>query len=451
MDFNGKIDLIASRRRFGMKPGLERMEALAEALGHPERELACIHVAGTNGKGSVAAMAASVLQAAGFGSVGRYTSPHLVRFNERVCIDGAPVPDAVLEPALDRILAVVGDLDAAGSPPTFFECATALAFEVFRAQGVRLAVVETGLGGRLDATNIIVPVVSAITNVGLEHCEYLGDTVEKIAFENAGIIKPGRPVVAGAMRDEARAVIAARAAELGAPLLDFGVGVTVRAAKDGRRIVAFEDAFRTVTGIPFPLDGAYQRDNLATAVQAVEAFSQAAGIPISDGAFKRGLASVAWPCRFQKVADDPPVIVDGAHNPPAAEALAASLAKLSGPLALVAGFCGDKDALKVLRTLHPRFRRAWATETPSPRTSPPETVAALMRQAGFADPGCRADWRDALAEATEWAREEGGSIVVCGSLFLAGAVADSFGALPWQTGTAMAGELLEPQSAMRNA
>ena len=179
-------------------------------MGHPERELAAVHVAGTNGKGSVTAIVASVLQEAGLGPVGRYTSPHLVYFNERICINGEPVADAVLDKALDAVEAAVRRVESetdAGTP-TFFECATALAFETFREQGVRLAAIETGLGGRLDATNVILPLVSAITCIGLEHCEYLGDTLGKIAAEKAGILKPGRPAVLGAsMPPEARAVI----------------------------------------------------------------------------------------------------------------------------------------------------------------------------------------------------------------------------------------------------
>ena len=224
--FSEKIAALCERRRFGMKPGLERMEALMGFMGHPERELAAVHVAGTNGKGSVTAIVASVLQEAGLGPVGRYTSPHLVYFNERICINGEPVADAVLDKALDAVEAAVRRVESetdAGTP-TFFECATALAFETFREQGVRLAAIETGLGGRLDATNVILPLVSAITCIGLEHCEYLGDTLGKIAAEKAGILKPGRPAVLGAsMHPEARAVIVA--VELGA--VAVGVSVTM--------------------------------------------------------------------------------------------------------------------------------------------------------------------------------------------------------------------------------
>lgn len=447
MPLEDKIALVQGRRRFGMRPGLDRIEALLSALGNPERGLACIHVAGTNGKGSVAAMAASVLQHAGLGDIGLYTSPHLVYFNERIRIGGEPVANDALERALDAAIGAMRRCADSGSPEgdaTFFELATAAAFFAFREAGVRIAVVEAGLGGRLDATNVLVPAVSVITNVGLEHCEWLGDTIGKIAAEKAGIVKPGRPVVAGAMPKEALAVIAAKATEAGSLFLRADATITERKAKDGSMRIALEDEFRSVSGIRFPLCGAYQRENLATAAAALEAFSQAAGIPIEDDAFRAGLESVKWPCRFQTVRETPRTIVDGAHNPPAAEALAATLAKReTAPLALVAGFCADKDALAFLRILKPRFRAAFATETPNERTMPAEDAAALMAQAGFTSVSAAPDWRDALAKAAAWAEENGGAVVVCGSLFLAGAAADAFGALPWSGGARAANEKLK--------
>lgn len=444
MNFAEKIDFIASRRRFGMMPGLERMERLVEELGHPEHNLLCIHVAGTNGKGSVSAIIASVLQAAGFGSIGRYTSPHLVFFNERICIDGVPASDALLEPALDRILAIVSRLDSEGLYPTFFECVTALAFEVFNKAGVKLAVVETGLGGRLDATNIISPLLSVVTNVGLEHCEYLGDTVEKIAFEKAGIIKNGRPVVAGEMDAAAKKVIASRARELGSPFIDAEASISFRTTKAGKRLLAFESSNRSISSIAFPLLGAYQGENLATAITALETFCEVTALPIDDNAFKTGLESVVWPCRFQVVSDNPTIIVDGAHNPPAARALVSSVAKLECPVALVAGFCDDKDCLEALKCLKPAFHAAWATLTPSPRSLAAAELASRMRIAGFTDPASCDDWHRALEDASKWAAANNGAVVVCGSLFLAGAVANFYNALPWSDGAVIPAELLKP-------
>ena len=446
--FADKIAALCERRRFGMKPGLQRMQALMEFMDHPERELVAVHVAGTNGKGSVTAMVAAVLQEAGFGHVGRYTSPHLVFFNERICIDGEPVPDAILEDSLGAVEAAARSVEAEtdAGPPTFFECVTALAFETFRRQGVRIAAIETGLGGRLDATNVILPLVSVITSIGLEHCEYLGDTIEKIAAEKAGIIKPGRPAVLGAsLAPEARAVIEQTAARIGATIVDPGVVVTPGRTGKGRATVAFEDSFRSVSGIPFPLGGGYQFENLATAIAALEAFSTASGLPIPDEAFLQGIAKVSWPCRFQTVRTSPLVIVDGAHNPHAAAALKASLKKLrpERPLALVAGFCDDKDCVSALKILRSAFARAIATVTPSPRTLAADAFAAKLREAGFRDVSANPDWREALAEALDWAERENGGVVVCGSLFLAGAVCEHLGALPWKNGTVTPSELLK--------
>lgn len=450
MSLSEKIAALCERRRFGMKPGLERMEALMAFLGHPERQIAAIHVAGTNGKGSVAAITAAVLQGAGYGAVGRYTSPHLASFNERICIDGVPVSNDILEPAFEAVEGACRRVEAetdAGSP-TFFECVTALAFEVFRSQGVRIAVIETGLGGRLDATNVLLPVLSVITSIGLEHREYLGDTIAEIATEKAGILKKGRPAVLAAdLDEEARAAIEAVAARVGAPIIDPEVSVTGRLSADasGGKI-SFSDNARSLSSLPFALPGAYQRQNLATALSALEVFSTATGLEIPDEAFREGLASARWPCRFQQVLDDPPVIVDGAHNPQAMKMLRESLKKRhgDGPLALVAGFCGDKDIVTAVHSIASLFRRAWAVEVPSPRTTPVDDLAVKFRSAGLRDVSTAADWDKGLDEAIAWAKRENGAVVVCGSLFLAGAVADRFGALPWQAAIRTPNELLKP-------
>ncbi len=443
MNIEQKIGAIASRRRFGMKPGLERMKALLAALGNPERDIIAIHIAGTNGKGSVAAMTASILSASGIGKIGRYTSPHLVFFNERITIDGVPVSNDLLEAALDKLIAVIEYLDKKNQYATFFECATALAFDIFRTQGVRLAVIETGLGGRLDATNILTPFVSVITNVGLEHCEYLGDTIEKIAFEKAGIIKPSRPVIPGVMSDDARAVITEVAASVNAPIFDCSPNISVRHKKDGRETITIEDDFRTVSSIKFALHGAYQLENTATAINVIEAFSQLTSVEITDKAVKDGLESVVWPCRFQQISDNPPIITDGAHNPPAAAALASSISKRGGPKILVAGFCTDKDILTTLRIMKPYFKCAIATESTSPRAKAADELSSVMKQAGFVKCKAIPDRREAMKEAVNRAQEENASIVVMGSLFLAGAIAEDFNAIPMINGVRIGNEIFK--------
>ena len=208
------LDHLAGCARFGMRPGLEAIDAVAAALGRPERAFPSIHVAGTNGKGAVAAILDAALRARSLAPVARYTSPHLVRINERFFIDGAAVRDDALTAAADAVLSAPG-----AERLTYFETLTAIAFVLFSRLRPAFAVLECGLGGRLDATNLVVPAVSVITRIGLDHCDWLGDSIEKIAAEKAGIVKPGVPVVLGANEPAVREVVSRRAAELGAPFV----------------------------------------------------------------------------------------------------------------------------------------------------------------------------------------------------------------------------------------
>jgi dihydrofolate synthase/folylpolyglutamate synthase len=443
------LERLFARRRFGMRPGLETTRALLARLDHPEEGLAAIHVAGTNGKGSVTAMIAAVLTAAGL-PTGRYTSPHLARFAERICINDRPVDDAPLEAALLEVEAAAAALeDAGGQPPTFFECATAAALLVLRRAGIRLAVIETGLGGRLDATNVLTPLTAVITRIGLEHCAQLGDTLEAIAGEKAGIIKPGRPVVIGAMPEEAGDVMRRVAAERRAPLVDAAETVTLTGVS--MTLEGLEARVATPTRdlgrVRLALAGAYQAENLATAVAALETAAATLGLALPDQAFHDGLGRVCWPGRFQLVSRAPPILVDGAHNPDAAQALRLALrrAKIKGPVALVAGLCDDKDAGAFLRTLASAAARAWAVPVPSPRSRPAAETAALMRAAGIAEVES-ATLPQALAEARAWALREQGLVLVCGSLFLAGEALVLLDAYPWPLDAA---QTLEPNEQPR--
>lgn len=428
------LEELASRRRFGMRPGLETIRALLADLGNPERETAAIHIAGTNGKGAVAAMCEAVLRAAGYPAA-RYTSPHLVCLNERFLLNGQPVGDDALEACAREVGAAVRSIEArTGTEVTFFECLTAIAFVLCRRAGVRLIALEAGLGGRLDATNTVMPLVSVITRIGLDHCDWLGDTLERIAAEKAGIIKPGRPVVCAAMPEEARAVIAQSAARAGSRFADAAETVEVTVTRSGLEGQTLKIATpnRSLPPIRLPLAGPFQAENVCAAVAALEE-ADACGVSLSDAAFVRGLEGVCWPGRFQLAARTPPVIVDGAHNPEGARALRQALkaCRARPPLGLVAGFCGDKDALGHLRTLAPAVKRAWAVAVPNPRTLHPDQTAGVMRMAGFSDPQACADLGSALDAAREWAAAEGGTVLVCGSLFLAGAALAALGAYPW--------------------
>jgi len=435
------LERLANRNRFGVRPGLETMRAVLGHLGNPEREIAAIHVAGTNGKGSTVAFIDSVLRAAGL-PCGRYTSPHLVWFNERICVNGEPVNDDVLQAASDEVEAAEKTLPPDVPPATFFEMATAIAFCVYRKQGIRLVVLETGLGGRLDATNVVEPLLSVITRIGLDHTEVLGDTLEKIAFEKAGIIKPNRPVVVADMPDEARAVVVARARELNAPLHDArncSGSILLPSGRQGSKMLPLllETPSRRIGKIQTPLAGAYQLENIATAATALEVAGELLGMEISDQAFRDGFANVVWPARFQTLCESPVTILDGGHNPDCAQGIKNALkaARFKGPTAMVAGFCAGKDIGAFLQILAPLMARAWAVETASPRTESPGVVASLMRRHGIREVETAAALPAALDAARAWALEHNGRVLVCGSLFLAGEVLRIFNAVPWSPQT----------------
>ena len=441
------LQQLADRRRFGMRPGLDTIRAVLARLGNPEAGVAAVHIAGTNGKGAVAALCESVLRAAGY-PVARYTSPHLVRVNERFLIAGEPADDAALESAAQEVEAAVSAVEGnLHTEITFFECLTAVAFVLFRRANVKLVALETGLGGRLDATNVVTPLVSVVTRIGLDHCDWLGDTVEQIAAEKAGIVKPGRPVVCAAMPDEARAVVAQAAARLQAPFVDApeAVSATVTQSTLDGQTLKIATPNRALPPVRLPLAGAFQVENVCTAMATLEAVADC-GLTIPDAAFVQGLETVCWPGRFQLASKAPPVIVDGAHNPEGAAALRQALksCKVKAPIGLVAGFCGDKDALAHLRVLAPIVKRAWGVATPNPRSLTPDRTAGVMRMANIDDATACASLTDALNQARAWALANDGVVVVCGSLFLAGAALVALDAFPWPCDRRDANELLRP-------
>ena len=396
------LEELAARRRFGMKPGLDAIRGISAALGDPQKSFKAIHVAGTNGKGAVCAMLDAALRANGL-RVGRYTSPHLVKLNERFFLDGAPIGDDVLSAAAEKVAKIAPD------DLTFFEALTAVAFLVYADAKVDYAVLETGLGGRLDATNVCVPELCVITRIGLDHCDWLGDTVEKIASEKAGIIKPRVPVVLGENLPEVRAVVEARAKEVGAP---FFYAPDVASAADVPR--------------DFSLAGTFNRENAVTALAALKVLGK------GDAS---GFADVVWPGRFQRVEN---FIIDGAHNPPAAHALAEALRELnlSEPLTLVAGFCGDKDVGEVLSILAPFVKKGYAVRTNNPRSLSAEETAEKMRAAGI-DAVAAPSLAAAIGAASSAPRA-----LICGSLFLAGEALVELGAYPWPKPRFDAAELL---------
>lgn len=424
------------RATHGIRPGTERVRRILDLLGRPERAFASIHVAGTNGKGSVCAMVESVLRAEGV-RTGLYTSPHLVRFHERIRVNGVPIGDADLAACVDAVEAAAARAaDGRSGEATFFEIGTAVAFEHFRRAGVQAAVIETGLGGRWDATNVVDPLVSAICEVDLDHCEYLGRTVAEVAAEKAGILKPGRPVVCGATAPEAVAVIRAAASAVGAPVIDAASAVSVRRASaglEGQRL-SISTAQADLPPVCLPLLGRHQAANAAVAVAVLEAFGRAAGAEIGAKAFVRGLESVRWPARLQVLERDPPVLLDGAHNPHGARALAAALDELRErrPIGLVAGVLADKDAGGFFRALAPGVGRCWTVPVRSERASAPEALCAAARAAGI-EAIATASVDAGVGAAREWARQDGGGwVCIAGSLYLAGEVLEGYGWDGWR-------------------
>jgi len=400
------IEYLYTLEARGISPGLQRMQTALSLRGHPERSSPTILVAGTNGKGSVATTIASVLQASGQ-RVGLYTSPHLHRLSERFRIAGRPVSQRMLTRQVNSLRAFV---ETPGTPPlTFFELCTLLAFELFRAHHCDVMVLEVGLGGRLDATNVVTPVVSVITSIALDHTDILGPTIVHVAREKAGIIKPGVPVVVGERSPTARRVIATRARRLGAPLLVIDRSFSV-AVDDPGLTVSVGDC--TLPKLRTPLAGAYQADNLACAVAAL--LQLTGPLAIDERSIRRGLTRVRWPGRLELLPGAPDVLCDAAHNPHAAAALARYLEGLGSRYArrvLLFGAMRDKDHGAMLALLRPHVG---ATVFAAAHTRRAESAQELARRYG-------GEAFDSVARALARARKLAGKrglVVACGSIFV---------------------------------
>jgi dihydrofolate synthase/folylpolyglutamate synthase len=417
------IAFLFSLERLGMKFGLANVTRLCEALGHPERRFRSVIVAGTNGKGSVTAMLDAGLRAAGHHAA-RYTSPHLVRLEERFAIDGRDVETPRLRDAAARVQAAAVRLVANGALetlPTFFECTTAVAFELFADAQVDLAVLEVGLGGRLDATNVVMPIAAAIVSIDFDHQAQLGDTLASIASEKAGVVKPGIPVVCGAMPAEALAPIEAACAERGATLIrvDRDVHATARVGRDGTRI-DIATPRHAFADVPLALEGAHQAANAAVALRLLEALDDI-GVTIGEDALRAALTDAAWPARLEHFSyGGCHVTLDAAHNPAGARALARYLGAVSADrVTLVFGAMADKDAGAMLRLLAPYVAEVIGTTAPSPRALDAASLARIAASAGL-DAIVEADPFEAL----ERACRRGRHVVVAGSIFLVGPVRD---------------------------
>lgn len=411
---------LAPLERLGIRLDLAPMRQLLAAAGDPQLAVPVVLVAGTNGKGSTAAMLAAIATAAGL-RTGLATSPHLERVEERIRFDGEPIDPSRLAPLLDRLLECAA---AAGlAPPTYFEVTTAAAFLAFAADPVDLAIVEVGLGGRLDAANAAEPILSLITPIALDHTEWLGTTLAAVATEKAGILRAGRPVVLARQDPEAAAPLAAAARRVGALPVAAADRVTVERVEDlglaGSRLSVRLDG--RPLELALPLAGAHQADNATTALAAALVLA-ATGFPAIDaGAMHRGLAAVRWPGRLETIAlpDGTEVLLDAAHNPHGAAALAATLARLGEPYVLLFGALADKQVGGMLPPLADGAAAIVLARPDSPRALDPAILAAGL-DAGV-EVRVEPEPRAALAAALDLARRQGlPRVVACGSIYLIG-------------------------------
>ena len=420
------LERLFALEQFGIKLGLDNIRTLLAALDHPERAWPSIHIAGTNGKGSVAAMVERGLRAAGL-KTGRYTSPHLDRIEERVALDGQPVDSATFESVTADTFKVIDRLVDGSLPgsslgegrPTFFEVSTAIAFDIFRRAQVDVAVVEVGLGGRFDATNVLTPKITAITSIAFDHERHLGRTLSDIAFEKAGIAKPGVPLILGRLPEEAAARIATVAHEVGAPLVD-----------------AHAPSDRTYPSMTLALRGRHQLANAAVAVAILERWStDVSHLPTE--AIVTGLTECEWPARLewllvpfdslsshfatgQLAQDGPPdgeLLIDAAHNPAGAEALASYLRDIGSPaLPIVFAAMADKDLQNMIAALAPVAASFIATTVPHARARTAEQLAAEIRGLVSVPVVAAGSPLDAVARALELSSRA----VACGSIYMIG-------------------------------
>lgn len=414
--------------RFGIRLGLERMRRLLAALGHPERRLRVIHVAGTNGKGSTSALLAAVLQAAGH-RTGLYTSPHLHDYRERIHLDGQPIPPGRLAHLVTGVREIIETGVREGhDPPTEFEAGTAVMYQYFAEEGAEVVVQEAGLGGRLDATNVVErPLVTVVTSIGMDHTDRLGGTLADIAGEKAGIGKPGVPMVSAPQAPAAEAVLAAACESLGSRLIRVGREVSAMPASVTAEGTVFDYRGLGVTyrGLRLGLLGPHQVENAGCALAALEVAARH-GLAAGEAAVRAGLAGVRWPGRLEVLRRSPLVVLDGAHNPGGALALRHALQALwpGTRFVLVLGVLDDKDGEGIVRELAPCAAGLVTTRPDSPRALPPEALAGRGEALGLAaavEPDPARAVQRALALAGE-----GGAVCVAGSLYLAGSIRPLF-------------------------
>ena len=382
-EYRATLERLYRLRRFGMRPGLETIRALLKALGDPQRAFRAVHVAGSKGKGSTAAMTAAILTASGR-RTGLFTSPHLVSFRERIRVDGEPISPAQVVDGFHRVTEAAERAEREGAidrSPTFFEYTTALGFLTFASAGVEAAVVEVGIGGRLDATNVLDAPVAVLTTIELEHTEILGPTILEIAREKSGILQAGQHALFGILPPAARAEADRKAYAAGIPAWHLGEEIVVEGRElspKGQRF-AVQLPHRRIEKLGIPLHGNFQPGNAALAVAAADRFVSAVGSKLSDTAIRSGLRKVAWRGRLERIDSDPELFVDVAHTPESARALAQSLAEIvpfapPEESAVLFGCLADKRVEEILEALSPLAHTVVVVPVASSRSAAPEEI-----------------------------------------------------------------------------
>ncbi len=415
------LEKIYKLGRFGIKLELSTIENILRFLNNPQKNYHIVHVAGTNGKGSTASYIASILKEAGF-KTGIYTSPHLVRFNERICIDGKEISDHQVVKAYEAVKAV----DMGKRKATFFEIATAMAFYHFSREKVEWAVIETGMGGRFDATNIVVPQVSLITNLSIEHTDYLGSTIKDLAREKGGIIKQNTPVVSAVSQPTGMEVIKNLARERRAPLYWFKKDFGARKLK-GRTAIRYQGISHNFAPLDMPLAGDHQKENLSLALAACELLfdkfksSRDKRYRLTPDLVRQGLKQTRWPGRLEIVKKDPLVILDGAHNLKAAKVLGNYLAQALSDkkITLVIGILDDKPHEAMLAHLLPRAHRLILTRPRIDRSLPIETLKQAAQKLFKGQIEEIEDVKEAAAHAIQ-GTSKNDAVCIAGSLYVVG-------------------------------
>jgi len=381
-NYTETIDYLYGLQRYGIKLGLENPRRLMSILGEPQKSFQSVHVAGTNGKGSTAAMIASILKESGL-KVGLYTSPHLVSFTERIRINNSPISESDVIRLTSYIRRIIDRIDM---KPTFFEFVTAMAFHYFACEKVDWAIVEVGMGGRLDATNVLLPEVSVITNIGLDHNEFLGETISDIAFEKAGIIKPSIPVVTAATSPEVLGILENTAKNCSSEIHIYGRDFksTLISADDKHIVfdyrsinmsIAHAGSYRHYNNLSIPIAGKHQLYNASLALRVCEILIQK-GLPLSDDIVNNGLLNLDFEGRLEWLSQRPPIIIDGAHNPEAARALTDAVKEIfpAKKIILIAGIMKDKDIKEILKPLMAISDAVILTKPKGERATSPEKL-----------------------------------------------------------------------------